>query len=196
MSSLKRSPGREILFVLGLSVACSLILLLTRVGVGSRSEISTDTVKAVLTIVAGRSLDNSAEAYAVFNRRFLQKSSGRIKTWQNQDQRQQWVFSATGAGMWGEMTIVGVIDLETETMLGLKVISQNETAGLGSKIADPVFCEQFANLSLLPRVEMASARYKNHQFDAVSGATVSSRALETLINRAISTVREQARKKS
>lgn len=196
MSRKKRALRSEVLFVLGLGLLCSLILLSTRTGIGSRSEISSATVKAVLQIIAGRAPESDEEAYMVFNRRFQQRSSGGIKIWQNQDLLHQWVFSASGAGMWGQIQIVGVVDLERETMLGMQVVSQNETAGLGSKISDPVFCEQFANLSLLPKVEMVAARYRNNQFDAISGATVSSRALETLINKAISAVRQQVRKKS
>lgn len=196
MSRGKRSMQSEMLFVLFLGLVCSLILIATRAGVGSKSEIQPDTVMTLLQIIAGRPPDNAQEAMALFSRRFLQKSSGRIKIWQNQDQLQQWVFEATGSGMWGEIILVGAVDLETETMLGMKVLSQNETAGLGNRIAEPVFAEQFANLSLLPKIEMSHGRYKNNQFDAVSGATQTSRALETLLNRAVDMVRHQARKKS
>ncbi|MFZ5949137.1 MAG: FMN-binding protein, partial [Candidatus Rifleibacteriota bacterium] len=153
-------------------------------------------VRVALQMLTNQVPSGDEEAYAVFSRRFSQKSSGRIKTWQNQDQLSQWVFEASGAGMWGEMTLVGVVDLETDTMTGLQVIDQNETAGLGSRITEPVFAEQFVNLNLQPRVEMARARFRNNQFDAVSGATVTSKALETLINKAISQVRENFRKKS
>ncbi|MEW6710555.1 MAG: FMN-binding protein [Candidatus Riflebacteria bacterium] len=191
-------PGvvTEIWFVLLLSTACVFILLITRVGIGARSEVSARTVRTALQLLTTQVPSGDEEAYAVFSRRFSQKSSGRIKTWQNQDQLSQWVFEASGAGMWGEMTLVGVVDLETETMTGLQVIGQNETAGLGSRITEPVFAEQFVNLSLQPRVEMVRARFRNNQFDAVSGATVTSKALETLINKAISQVRENSRKKS
>lgn len=195
MSQERRSMCREVFFVICLSMACSLILMVTRARVGPRSEISAATVKAVLQIIAGRSPESADEAYLVFSRRFLQLGFGRVKIWQNQDQMHQWVFEATGPGMWGKITIAGVLDLGTETMLGMKVVDENETAGLGNRIADAVFCEQFAQLSLLPKIEMATARYRNNQFDAVSGATITSRALEALLNKAVAAVRQQAQKK-
>jgi RnfABCDGE-type electron transport complex G subunit len=172
-----------------------MILALTRAGVGNRSELQVDTVNAVMQIIVGKEPENAETAFAAFNRRFTQKSSGRCKIWQNQDQLQQWVFEATGAGMWGEMTLVGVLDLEAESLLGLRVVRQNETAGLGSRITDSLFTEQFVNLSLLPKIEMTSARSKNNQFDAISGATVSSRSLEKLLNKAVKLVKIQALKK-
>ncbi len=196
MSRVKSTLKKEIFFVLLLGSICALVLVLTRAGVGNRSELQADTVNAVMQILVGKEPEDVETAFTSFNRRFAQKSSGRCKIWQNQDQLQQWVFEATGAGMWGEMTIVGVLDLEQETMLGLRVVRQNETAGLGSRIADPLFSEQFVNLSLLPRIEMTGARSKNNQFDAVSGATVTSRSLEKLLNKALELVRIQALKKS
>jgi RnfABCDGE-type electron transport complex G subunit len=195
MSRAKSSLKSEILFVLLLGSICAMILALTRAGVGNRSELQVDTVNAVMQIIVGKEPENAETAFAAFNRRFTQKSSGRCKIWQNQDQLQQWVFEATGAGMWGEMTLVGVLDLEAESLLGLRVVRQNETAGLGSRITDSLFTEQFVNLSLLPKIEMTSARSKNNQFDAISGATVSSRSLEKLLNKAVKLVKIQALKK-
>jgi RnfABCDGE-type electron transport complex G subunit len=195
MSRAKSSLKSEILFVLLLGSICAMILALTRAGVGNRSELQVDTVNAVMQIIVGKEPENAETAFAAFNRRFTQKSSGRCKIWQNQDQLQQWVFEATGAGMWGEMTLVGVLDLEAESLLGLRVVRQNETAGLGSRITDSFFTEQFVNLSLLPKIEMTSARSKINQVDAISGATVSSRSLEKLLNKAVKLVKIQALKK-
>jgi Na+-translocating ferredoxin:NAD+ oxidoreductase RnfG subunit len=168
--------------------------MMTRLSVGSRSEVSGETVMAVFSILVGSTPETIDEAFTIFNRRFAQVASGKIKIWQNQDLTQQWAFEATGAGMWGEMTVVGVVDLETSGFLGIKVVNQNETAGLGSKIAEPSFTEQFAGLSFASKIEMSRARYKNNQFDAVSGATVTSKSLEILLNKAVAAVKSQAGK--
>lgn len=195
MAAAKKNFKKEILFIIGLSSLCITILMLTRVGVGSRSEVTGGTVQAILSIVAGSPAGSVDEAFTIFNRRFEQIRSGKIKAWQNQDLTNQWAFEATGAAMWGEMTIVGVMDLETSALLGLRVVNQNETAGLGSKVAEPIFAEQFVGLSFSPKVELSRSRFQNNQFDAVSGATVTSRALEGLLNKAIEAVGASHRKK-
>jgi Na+-translocating ferredoxin:NAD+ oxidoreductase RnfG subunit len=185
MKNVKRSFWQEIGFVLLLSSVCVTLLLVTRKSVGGRSQVSPATVMTILTMLANRAPESEQQAFTLFNRRFQQVRTGKIKLWQNQDITRQWAFEATGAAMWGEITIAGMLDLETSTLLGLKVINQSETAGLGSKVADPAFCEQFSGLSFRPRVEMSRARAKNNQFDAVSGATVTSKALENLLNKTI-----------
>ncbi len=195
MKGIKRNFWQEIVFVLLLSSLCVALLQVTRKSVGHRSRVSPATVMTILTMLANRIPESEQQAFTLFNRRFLQVRSGKIKLWQNQDVTRQWAFEATGAAMWGEITIAGMLDLETSCLLGLKVINQNETAGLGSKVADPSFCEQFSGLSFRPRIEMSRARAKNNQFDAVSGATVTSRALEKLLNRTINEILKHSRAK-
>lgn len=188
MKNRKKSVFREIIFVLIVSSFCVGLLLITHTGIGQRSEVSVASVNAALEIITGRVPQSAEEAYNIFNRRFVMKSQGKVKVWQNQDLPDQWVFEASGAGMWGEITIVGVLNLETSSLIGLRVVNQNETAGLGSRIVEPTFYEQFANLTYVPRIEMQKAKFKNNQFDAVSGATVTSRALEALLNKAVNEV--------
>jgi Na+-translocating ferredoxin:NAD+ oxidoreductase RnfG subunit len=185
MNKKKKGFLKEILFVIVLASVCSAVILFTKASVGSRSELSFSTVKVFLKLLAGRVPEDEKEAFRVFNQRFEQKTTGRIKLWQNQQELSQWAFESTGAGMWGEITIGGLVDTETTTIIGLRVLNQNETAGIGARISENIFCEQFSNLKFLPKVEMSKARYKNNQFDAVSGATASSKAIETILNKTI-----------
>jgi electron transport complex protein RnfG len=61
------------------------------------------------------------------------------------------------------------------TVFRLEVLAQNETPGLGNRIEEPDFRQQFAGKSL------AAARWQvkkdGGDFDQLSGATISSRAV-------------------
>ncbi|MFA4842256.1 MAG: RnfABCDGE type electron transport complex subunit G [Candidatus Omnitrophota bacterium] len=73
-------------------------------------------------------------------------------------------FKAQGKGYSGTVeTLAGM--LEDGTITAIKVIAQNETPGVGSKIAEPKFTEQFKDKTSLEGVQ------------AITGATISSRAV-------------------
>lgn len=93
-------------------------------------------------------------------------------------------FEFRGPGLWG--LISGIISLEKDlkTIRKIKITYQEETPGLGSRIADPDYLKQFKNKEVLPRlvfVPEGTSRQK-YEVDAITGATGSSRALEKLIN--------------
>ena len=73
-------------------------------------------------------------------------------------------FKASGKGYSSTIeTMVGM--LKEGTITAIKVISQNETPGLGSRVADPAFTEQFKNILDISGVS------------AITGATISSGAV-------------------
>jgi len=93
-------------------------------------------------------------------------------------------FEFRGPGLWGPIS--GIISLEKDlkTIRKIKITYQEETPGLGSRIADPDYLKQFKHKEALPRlVFVAEGRSKQkYEVDAITGATGSSRALERLIN--------------
>lgn len=63
-------------------------------------------------------------------------------------------------------TIETMVGMDTNgEIVGIKILSQNETPGLGSQVAEPNFEKQFSQKKDLNKVE------------AISGATISSRAV-------------------
>ncbi|MDO8602396.1 MAG: RnfABCDGE type electron transport complex subunit G [Candidatus Omnitrophota bacterium] len=65
-------------------------------------------------------------------------------------------------------TMVGI--KKDGTVIGLRVISQNETPGLGVKVADISFIKQFINRNV------SELELSKNNINAVAGATISSRA--------------------
>lgn len=93
-------------------------------------------------------------------------------------------FEFAGPGLWGPVS--GIISLEKDlkTIRKIKITHQEETPGLGGRIAERDYLKQFKNKEVLPKIIFmpeGKANAKN-EVDAITGATGSSRAFEKLIN--------------
>jgi len=64
---------------------------------------------------------------------------------------------------------------------GISIMSHSETPGLGARITEPQFTEQFAGLDL----QTAKLTADGGQVDAVSGASYSSRGVVTAVDKAL-----------
>jgi electron transport complex protein RnfG len=77
-----------------------------------------------------------------------------------------------GKGYGGDIDIL--IGLEDETTIkGITIISQSETPGLGSRIAESSFASKFAGLN----IGDVALKQDGGQIDAITGATISSGAV-------------------
>lgn len=68
------------------------------------------------------------------------------------------------------------------TISGYKVISSKETPGLGSKVSDSKFSEQF--IGIRPKKKTFKVKQDGGEIDAVTAATISSRAVIDAIQKA------------
>lgn len=100
-----------------------------------------------------------------------------------------YVVIQTGAGLWGDITAGVGFDRDLELFRGLEIIDQNETPGLGGRIDEAWFKQQFMGkrppLSPVPEGDPAS----DNQFQAITGASYSTDAIQSIVNAA----REYAR---
>ena len=88
-----------------------------------------------------------------------------------------YVVKSVTSGYGGDVTILTGISTEG-TLMGIRVASQSETPGLGSKIADAEFRTQFEG-------KTATELSLDSDIDALSGATVSSKAAIKGVNASI-----------
>lgn len=94
------------------------------------------------------------------------------------------VIVTRGPGLWGTITMAIGYDRASGTITGIEIIDQNETPGLGGRIGEEWFKEQFRNkrhpLALVGEGETAT----DSEFQAITGATYSSQAIRDIVNRA------------
>lgn len=95
-----------------------------------------------------------------------------------------YVIAATSpSGYGGDVQIA--IGISEGKLTGFDVVSQSETAGIGSKITEDSFKSQFAGKPATALESTKSGATEENQFDAISGATISTGAVNDAINAAI-----------
>ena len=123
----------------------------------------------------------------------IKDDSGRVRYYTIREEGtadiESYVVIQTGAGLWGEITAGVGFDRDLDSFRGFEIIDQNETPGLGGRIDEAWFKEQFMGkrppLSSVPEGDPAS----ENQFQAITGASYSTEAIQNIVNAA----REYAR---
>ncbi|MBD3426889.1 MAG: FMN-binding protein [Candidatus Omnitrophica bacterium] len=108
-----------------------------------------------------------------------------------------YAFIAEGNGYQGVIKLLVGVNASLSEIMGIEVLESQETPGLGAEIAEPDFRKQFAGLSTAHPIELLKNQEptKKYQVEAVTGATISSRAVVSSINRKLEKVRRVLRKK-
>jgi Na+-transporting NADH:ubiquinone oxidoreductase subunit C len=105
----------------------------------------------------------------------------------------------TGAGLWGGITIILAADPEATRIRGIQIVAQNETPGLGGRIEEAWFLDQFkGERAVNQKIRIAvGAESKgtgdtdpeNSLADGVTGASRTSQAFEGIVNDALTRVK-------
>lgn len=98
---------------------------------------------------------------------------------------QGYVIAATSPSGYGGDLQAAVGITKDGKITGYSIVSHSETAGLGSKCAEPDFTNQFADKAAATLEVTKSGATEDNQIDAVSGATISSNAATEAANAAI-----------
>ena len=97
---------------------------------------------------------------------------------------ESYVVIQTGAGLWGEITAGVGFDRDIGSLMGIEIIDHNETPGLGGRIDEEWFKQQFMGkrppLSPVPEGDPAS----DSEFQAITGASYSTEAIQNIVNAA------------
>jgi electron transport complex protein RnfG len=94
----------------------------------------------------------------------------------------QVAFESSGKGFSGDVGLVVGVDLETDKIIGVGVTTHSETPGVGSRAqSEPGFTGQFAGL---PAEDQFKVKNDGGQIDAISGATITSRAVASGVTEA------------
>ena len=94
------------------------------------------------------------------------------------------VLMESGAGLWGPIRAVVGFDGSNGCVTGIEFIEQNETPGLGARIEEDWFKAQLkGKKGPFRRVPEGTHSRQANEFDAITGATITSKAVEDLLNR-------------
>jgi len=88
-----------------------------------------------------------------------------------------YIFLVHGNGLWGEIDAIIALKNDFKTISGVEFIKQNETPGLGARISEFWFKEQFRSKIIpLEMVKEGESGDSTH-FEAITGATATSNAV-------------------
>ncbi len=106
-----------------------------------------------------------------------------------------YAFQLSGGGYQSEIVIMVSVTPDFSEIMALKVLSQVETPGLGTKIEndpsnkeDPAwFTTQFDTLKVDPEITYVKnvTKLKDNEIQAITGATISSAAVVDILNKGI-----------
>lgn len=97
----------------------------------------------------------------------------------------------SGSGLWGTITGILSVDESVSQIVGIQIVTHNETPGLGGRIADPWFKEQFRGLKVKNGkitvtfgTEAGSGKANKEEgiADGITGASRTSQSMDTILN--------------
>ena len=102
-----------------------------------------------------------------------------------------YAFPVGGPGFWGPIYGMVAVDPKASKILGLAFYKHSETPGLGARMTEAWFTNQFIGLPLYPTegdkkifyLKPAGTKEAPNDLDAITGATGTSRGIEGFLNR-------------
>lgn len=103
-----------------------------------------------------------------------------------------YAFLAQGNGYQGTIKLIVGVNPEITSQKGMEVLESQETPGLGAEIMSKKFKDQFVDLPLVHAIEYVKNQKpeKDYEIEAITGATISSRAVVNILNKRISEIRK------
>lgn len=99
-----------------------------------------------------------------------------------------YAFPISGTGLWGTVEGFAAISEDFSKLLGIDFVSHSETPGLGGRISEDWFKEQFRGLKLTEENGGNYIIYKplpGGNVDAIAGATLTSKSVSNFMNQDI-----------
>jgi len=115
------------------------------------------------------------------------------------DGQVRWAEAFAGPGLWGTIAGILAVNSDVTRIEGLSIVSHNETPGLGGRIEERWFKDQFFGEKIGAsgiRVRQGSGKgdkdKDNSELDAVTGASRTSQAIQDIVNGQIARFRDAA----
>ena len=93
-------------------------------------------------------------------------------------------FLFTGSGLWGPIEGVLAMDEDLKVIKRVEIMHQEETPGLGGRIAERAFLVRFGEKSFRPQLNLVSEgqSVEANEIDSITGATMSCEAFIGILN--------------
>lgn len=117
-----------------------------------------------------------------------------IFTYKENDVLKGYAFQFSGTGLWGTITGHAAFNPSHTQMLGINFIAHSETPGLGGRIDEVEFKNQFRDIDVAGDNIVTLNKNTGGNVDAISGATLTSIAVRDIMNNKVPLILEFAKK--
>lgn len=96
-----------------------------------------------------------------------------------------------GNGFQGKVKLMIGLTEDLNKITSIEILEQSETPGLGTKILEPPYKDQFNGLEVNPTIKLVKGVEPSspNEVQSITGATISSRAVVTIVNEGITKLR-------
>jgi len=175
-----------------MKLVVQMLITLTVIGVISGALLSEVNSWAAPKIEANRKAETERAIFIVQSDATKYKKIENIdfelyEVFDNNNNSLGYALPYEGNGFQGKIRLIVGIKKDLQNMIGLEVLEQVETPGLGTKVTESSFTNQFRDLlvnndiALIKGVEPTNP----NEIQAVTGATISSKAVVRIINEGI-----------
>jgi len=146
--------------------------------------------RAVVQVFPEIQYQNNQQIHDIFNEQFVRKEQLKCYLYYKDHQLAGYAVPFSGQGFWDKIKGVVGIAVDKKTVTGVAFYEQKETPGLGARIAENEFRNQFIGKTIADSVTpigivSPAQTLAENQVHAVTGATQTSVRLEALMNRDI-----------
>ncbi|MFH1729718.1 MAG: RnfABCDGE type electron transport complex subunit G [Pseudomonadota bacterium] len=177
----------KMIMVLSLICAvCSFVLAFIHKGTKERIQ------EQVLINVKGPAVEtvlSGSENELIKDRKEYDVDSGKLQVFTGNKSNAPWAvaFETFAGGFGGDVGVVVGFNLEDDTLTGIGITTHKETPGVGSKIGEPTFSNAFKDKSI---DDTFKVKADGGVIDAITGATISSKAVCNAVEKAIPIYKE------
>lgn len=102
-----------------------------------------------------------------------------------------YAFPHSGNGYQGMIKIMIGVKNDLKELVGIEILEQVETPGLGTKVTEKPFKSQFEGVDATPQVDYVKGKEPSepNQIQTITGATISSKAVVTIVNQGLEKIR-------
>jgi len=104
-------------------------------------------------------------------------------------------FTVSGSGLWGKITALIALNSEYTELIGIHILDQNETPGLGGRISESGFQSQFTGKTIITdgnvvhfQLIAESDTAADTEINQITGATSSSKAVVDILHNNLITI--------
>jgi len=95
-------------------------------------------------------------------------------------------FCSEGQGYQEKIEVFFVVDKDIKKLKGIEIIESKETPGLGARINEGFFKNQFKELDITSSIKCVKhKKSEKNQIQAITSATISSKAVVSIVNKGI-----------